>query len=106
MLLSLEDARANGFKADMSEKAPPPLQPGLHSFADWDLADLREPASTGRRSSAPGSWPATIPRSSTTRWSARARASLYADAQAMLDTDRRGKVADRQGRLRVLALRA
>ena len=32
-------------------------------------------ASTGRRSSAPGSWPATIPPSSRTRWWARARAS-------------------------------
>ena len=40
MLLSLEDARANGFKADMSDKASPPEQPGLHVFADWDLADL------------------------------------------------------------------
>jgi 5-methyltetrahydrofolate--homocysteine methyltransferase len=40
ILLSLEDARANGFKADMSDKPPPPEQPGIHSFADWDLADL------------------------------------------------------------------
>jgi 5-methyltetrahydrofolate--homocysteine methyltransferase len=40
ILLSLADARANGFKADMSEKAPPPEQPGIHTFADWDLADL------------------------------------------------------------------
>jgi len=42
VLLSLADARANGFKADMSDKAPPPEQPGLHVFADWDLADLAE----------------------------------------------------------------
>ncbi len=42
ILLSLEDARANGFRADLSEKAPPPEQPGLHVFADWDLADLVE----------------------------------------------------------------
>jgi len=40
VLLSLDDARANAFKADFSDKAPPPEQPGLHSFADWDLADL------------------------------------------------------------------
>ena len=40
VLLGLADARANAFKADLSEKAPPPLQPGLHTFADWDLADL------------------------------------------------------------------
>jgi len=42
VLLSLEDARANGFKADVSDKAPPPEQPGIHVFADWDLADLVE----------------------------------------------------------------
>ena len=42
VLLSLEDARANGFKADLSDKAPPPEQPGIHVFADWDLADLVE----------------------------------------------------------------
>ncbi len=41
-LLSLADARANGFAADMSQKAPPPKQPGVHVFAAWDLADLRE----------------------------------------------------------------
>ncbi len=40
VLLSLTDARANGFKADMSDKAPPPEQPGLHMFEEWDLADL------------------------------------------------------------------
>ncbi|MBP6555964.1 MAG: methionine synthase [Novosphingobium sp.] len=40
VLLSLEDARANGFKADMTDKSSPPEQPGLHVFADWDLADL------------------------------------------------------------------
>ena len=42
ILLSLEDARANSFKADLSEKAPPPEQPGLHVFQEWDLADLVE----------------------------------------------------------------
>ncbi len=42
ILLSLDDARANGFKADLSDKAPPPEQPGLHVFPDWDLADLVE----------------------------------------------------------------
>jgi 5-methyltetrahydrofolate--homocysteine methyltransferase len=42
ILLSLEDARANSFKADMSHKAPPPEQPGLHVFPNWDLKELRE----------------------------------------------------------------
>ena len=40
VLLNLADARANAFQADMSDKAPPPELPGLHSFPDWDLADL------------------------------------------------------------------
>ncbi|MEN9926764.1 MAG: methionine synthase, partial [Pseudomonadota bacterium] len=42
ILLSLADARANSFKADMSDKAPPPEQPGIHVFNDWDLAALVE----------------------------------------------------------------
>ena len=40
VLLSLADARANGFIADMHHKPPPPEQPGVHVFDDWDLADL------------------------------------------------------------------
>ncbi len=42
VLLSLADARANAFVADMAHKAPPPAQPGLHVFDEWSLADLRE----------------------------------------------------------------
>ncbi|WP_427964664.1 methionine synthase [Altererythrobacter sp.] len=42
VLLSLQDARANGFKCDYSDKPAPPLKPGLHVFDDWDLADLRD----------------------------------------------------------------
>ena len=49
--------------------------------------------STGRRSSRPGSWRATIPRSSTTRGSAPRRASLFADAQAHARADRGGRTA-------------
>jgi len=41
-LVSLEDARVNAFVIDESLKPPPPLQPGVHAFPDWDLADLRE----------------------------------------------------------------
>ncbi len=40
VLATLDDARANGFVADMHIKPPPPEQPGIHSFDDWDLADL------------------------------------------------------------------
>ena len=41
VLLSLEEARANYYDAFLSDKPAPPLQPGLHVFEDWDLADLR-----------------------------------------------------------------
>ncbi len=41
-LLSLDDARANAFEADMNLKPPMPKQPGIHIFKEWDLADLRE----------------------------------------------------------------
>ena len=42
ILLSLADARANAFMPDLSEKAPPPEQPGIHVFPEWDLANLAE----------------------------------------------------------------
>ncbi|MEM1133426.1 MAG: methionine synthase [Pseudomonadota bacterium] len=41
-LVPLETARANGFVADMSMKATPVKQPGLHVYDDWDLEDLVE----------------------------------------------------------------
>ncbi|GGD71832.1 methionine synthase [Croceicoccus mobilis] len=41
-LLSLEEARANGFAADMAEKPAAPAQPGVHVFEAWDLADLAQ----------------------------------------------------------------
>ncbi|APG61894.1 methionine synthase [Sphingorhabdus lutea] len=41
-LASLDEARANGFAADMALKAPAPLQAGLHIYDDWDLNDLRD----------------------------------------------------------------
>ncbi|GGC15714.1 methionine synthase [Novosphingobium endophyticum] len=41
-LLSLADARENAFPADFAQKAPAPVQPGLHVLEDWDLADLVE----------------------------------------------------------------
>ncbi|MCP1468447.1 5-methyltetrahydrofolate--homocysteine methyltransferase [Sphingobium sp. OAS761] len=39
-LVSIEDARANGFEIDESLKAPRPRLPGVHVFKDWDLKDL------------------------------------------------------------------
>ena len=83
-LLSLADARANGFAADMAEKAPPPVQPGRHVFADWDLADLRDCIDWTpffRAWELAGNYPAILD-DGVVGESAR---SLFADAQAMLD---------------------
>jgi 5-methyltetrahydrofolate--homocysteine methyltransferase len=84
VLLNLADARANGFRADMSEKAPPPAQPGLHRFDAWDLADLRQCFDWTpffRAWELAGVFPAILD-DEVVGESARA---LYADAQAMLD---------------------
>jgi 5-methyltetrahydrofolate--homocysteine methyltransferase len=40
-LQPIETARANRFVVDPGRKASAPLQPGLHRFEDWPLADLR-----------------------------------------------------------------
>ncbi len=42
VLLSIEEARANYYDAFLSDKPAPPLHPGVHSFADWPLEDLRD----------------------------------------------------------------
>ncbi len=42
MLLSIDEARANFYDPRYGDKPAPPLRPGLHSFADWPLEDLRE----------------------------------------------------------------
>jgi 5-methyltetrahydrofolate--homocysteine methyltransferase len=84
ILLSLEDARANSFKADMSEKAPPPEQPGVHVFEDWDLADLVECFDWTpffRAWELAGTYPAVLS-DEVVGESARA---LFADAKAMLE---------------------
>jgi 5-methyltetrahydrofolate--homocysteine methyltransferase len=83
ILLSLDDARANGFKADMSEKAPPPEQPGVHVFECWDLADLVECFDWTpffRAWELAGTYPAVLS-DPVVGESARA---LFADAKAML----------------------
>ena len=41
-LLTLQAARDNAFAPDLADKAPPPVQPGRHVFAAWDLADLAQ----------------------------------------------------------------
>ncbi|MEY4237869.1 MAG: methionine synthase [Pseudomonadota bacterium] len=84
VLLSLADARANGFKADFSDKPMPPEQPGLHVFEDWDLADLVSVFDWTpffRAWELAGNFPAILD-DEVVGESAR---SLYADANAMLE---------------------
>ncbi len=83
-LLSLQDARANGFVADMSDKSAPPLEPGIHVFEDWSLADLRECIDWTpffRAWELHGTYPAIL-KDEVVGESAQ---SLFEDAQAMLD---------------------
>jgi 5-methyltetrahydrofolate--homocysteine methyltransferase len=84
ILLSLEDSRANAFPADMSHKAPPPEQPGVHVFDSWDLADLRDVIDWTpffRAWELHGNYPAIL-HDEVVGESAR---NLFADANKMLD---------------------
>lgn len=84
VLLSLEDARANAPEIDYSDKPAPPLQPGIHSFADWPLADLVEYFDWTpffRAWELAGTYPSILD-DEVVGESAR---QLFADAQAMLD---------------------
>ncbi|GAA4043688.1 methionine synthase [Parerythrobacter jejuensis] len=83
-LLSLEEARANYYDAYLSDKPAPPLQPGVHTFDDWSLADLRETIDWTpffRAWELHGTYPAIL-QDDVVGESAR---SLWDDAQAMLD---------------------
>ena len=83
-LLSLPEARANAFPADMAEKAPAPEKPGMHVFEDWDLADLREYIDWTpffRAWELAGTYPAILD-DEVVGESAR---NLWSDAQTMLD---------------------
>lgn len=83
-LLPIETARERGFVADMALKPGAPAQPGVHVFADWDLADLRELIDWTpffRAWELAGSYPAIL-EDEIVGESAR---NLFADAQAMLD---------------------
>jgi len=83
-LVPIEVARANGFVADMALKPGAPVQPGVHVFDDWDLADLRELIDWTpffRAWELAGNYPAILD-DEIVGESAR---SLFADAQKMLD---------------------
>jgi len=83
-LSPLAVARANGFVADMALKPPAPVRPGLHSFDDWDLADLRaciDWTPFFRAWELAGNYPAIL----TDEVVGESATSLFADANAMLD---------------------
>jgi 5-methyltetrahydrofolate--homocysteine methyltransferase len=83
ILLSLADARANAFVADMHIKPPPPEQPGVHVFDNWDLRDLADVIDWTpffRAWELHGNYPAIL----TDPLVGESASSLWADAQAML----------------------
>ncbi len=83
-LATLEEARVNGFEIDENLKPAAPLQPGLHVFDDWDLADLREYIDWTpffRAWELHGTYPAIL----TDPVVGESATNLFADAQAMLD---------------------
>jgi 5-methyltetrahydrofolate--homocysteine methyltransferase len=83
-LAPIEDARLNAFVADMSDKPPPPEQPGIHVFADWDLTQLRGMIDWKPFFQAwelAGNFPEIL----TDEIVGESATSLFADAQAMLD---------------------
>ena len=83
-LATHEEARVNGFEIDESLKPAAPLQPGVHVFDDWDLADLREYIDWTpffRAWELHGNYPAIL----TDPVVGESAANLFADAQAMLD---------------------
>jgi 5-methyltetrahydrofolate--homocysteine methyltransferase len=83
-LLPIAEARARGFKADFALKPPAPLQPGLHTFDDWDLEQLREVIDWTpffRAWELAGTYPAIL----SDEVVGESATSLFADANAMLD---------------------
>ena len=83
-LATLEEARANAFPWDPAGKAPPPRRPGLSSFNDWPLRELRDNIDWTpffRAWELAGNYPAILD-DPVVGESAK---SLFADAQAMLD---------------------
>jgi 5-methyltetrahydrofolate--homocysteine methyltransferase len=83
-LASLDEARANAFEIDEALKPAPPLQPGVHVYDDWDLADLRNYIDWTpffRAWELHGNYPDIL----TDEVVGESATSLFADANAMLD---------------------
>ncbi len=84
VLLSLEEARANFYDAFLSDKPAPPLQPGVHVFDDWDMAELRDYIDWTpffRAWELHGNYPAIL----TDEVVGETASQLFDDANAMLD---------------------
>ncbi|MGH6743782.1 methionine synthase [Novosphingobium sp.] len=82
-LLSIADARANGFSADFAQKPGAPVKPGLHVFEDWnldELVDVFDWTPFFRAWELAGTYPAIL-EDDVVGESAR---GLFADAKAML----------------------
>ena len=83
-LATLDEARANAFPFDPEGMPPPPLRPGLHSYGEWPIRDLRTAIDWTpffRAWELAGNYPAILD-DEVVGESARA---LFKDAQAMLD---------------------
>jgi 5-methyltetrahydrofolate--homocysteine methyltransferase len=83
-LAPLTEARANGFPYDPTGKAPAPQRPGIHSFNDWPLRELRESIDWTpffRAWELAGNYPAILEDPIV----GESASSLFKDAQAMLD---------------------
>jgi 5-methyltetrahydrofolate--homocysteine methyltransferase len=83
-LVPIAVARDNAFDADMALKPGKPRMPGVHSFPDWDLKDLRQYIDWTpffRAWELAGNYPAIL----TDKVVGESATSLFADAQTMLD---------------------
>ncbi len=83
-LATLEEARANAFEMEEALKPAAPLQPGIHAYDDWDLADLRNYIDWTpffRAWELHGNYPDIL----TDAVVGESATSLFADANAMLD---------------------
>ncbi|MCW4461402.1 methionine synthase [Sphingomonas sp. BT-65] len=83
-LVPIAAARDNAFEADMSLKPGKPRMPGVHSFPDWDLRDLRQFIDWTpffRAWELAGNYPAILQ----DKVVGESATSLFADAQKMLD---------------------
>ncbi len=83
-LLPLDKARDNAFEADMRLKPGKPRLPGVHTFDDWDLKDLRRYIDWTpffRAWELAGNYPAILE----DKVVGESATSLFADAQKMLD---------------------